>query len=115
MVLKFGVNSKTNIDRHHDLYGSKSNRIANNFELLCKIITEHGDPFLTNETGLFNILTQAVMEKRAEKEILERDSIGQKSFEEFSERLNGTCSIWNLMKKRNIASFKANNKTLHGK
>ena len=109
---KFGLNNRDNVDRHHDLYGSKPKRMSCNVESLCKIISEHGDLFISNETCLYNILTRAIVEKKAEEEILNRDTIGQNLFAKFTIRLDGSSSMWNPMKKTNIASFKTNNKAI---
>ena len=90
---KFGLNYRDNVDRHHDLYGRKPKRMSCNVESLCKIISEHGDPFISNETCLYNILTHAIIGNKAEEEILNRDTIGQNLFEKFTVRLDGTSSI----------------------
>ena len=110
---KFGVNQQTRMNKHHDLYGCKPKRIGKNVELLCNVITEHGDPFESKEAHLFNILTHAVIEGKAEEDILNRDLIGQKLFDQFVKRLDGNDSVWNLLKKAKISSFKGANKTIN--
>ena len=62
---------------------------------------------------IFNILTHAVIEGKAEEDILNRDLIGQKLFDQFVKRLDGNDSVWNLLKKEKISSFKGANKTIN--
>ena len=97
--------------KHHDLDGTKPKRIKDNVQSLCRVIVEHGDPFESSDGRLFNILTHALVSEKVEEEILQRDQIGQKLFEEFVGRLDGSGSVWSEMKKRKIGSFKQTNKS----
>ena len=110
---KFGLNKNGNMNRHHELGGSKCKRIGKNVALLCNVITEHEDPFVSNEDCLFNVFTHTVIPENAEFEILNRDTIGQKLFEDFSLTLDGSCSVWSPIKKVKISSFKSSNKTVN--
>ena len=65
------------------------------------------------EAHLFNILTHAVIERKAEEDILNHDLIGQKLFEQFAKRLDGNDSVWDLLKKAKISSFMGANKTIN--
>ena len=65
-----------------------------NVESLCKIISEYGDPFISDETCLYNILTHAVVEKKAEEEILNRNTIDQNLFARRVLRITLTVAIW---------------------
>ena len=96
------MNLQTRMNKHHDLYGCKPKRIGKNVELLCNVITEHEDPFESKEAHLFNILTHAVIERKAE-DILNRDLLGQKLFEQFAKSLDGNDSVWDLKKEANIS------------
>ena len=96
--------------KHHDLYGNKPKRMQNNVHSLCRVVSEHGEPFTSQDTRLYNILTHALVTEKVEEEILMRDELGQRIFEEFVVRLDGNISIWSEMKKRKIGSFKQNNK-----
>ena len=96
--------------KHHDLYGNKPKRMQNNAQSLCRVVSEHGEPFTSQDTRLYNILTHALVTEKVEEEILMRDELGQRLFEEFVVRLDGNISIWSEMKKRKIGSFKQNNK-----
>ena len=54
---------------------------------------------MSKEVHLFNILTHAVIEGKAEEDKLNRDLIGQKVFEQFVKRLDGNDSVWDPFKK----------------
>ena len=77
-----------------------------NVESLCKIISEHGDPFISNETCLYNILTHTVTEKKAEEEILNRDTIGQNLFEKYTVRLMAHLLFGIQIKERTLHHLK---------
>ena len=110
---KFGLESRKNMDKHHDLVGSKSMRICDNVEKLCTVIKEHGDPFESTEDRLFNIFTHAFVAVDVESAILKRDEIGQKAFEDFVLRFDGSESVWSQLKKLKLPSFKSGNKTVN--
>ena len=109
---KYGLDSRKNIDRHHDLVGTKAKRMKENVEKLCNVIKEHGDPFESTEEGLFNLLTQAFMTKKAEHDTLKRDELGQEAFEKFTVRLDGNEYVWSRLTKLKLLTFKNSNKTL---
>ena len=106
------MESRKTFSKHHDLQGNKPKRVKCNIQSLCRVITEHGDPFTSQDERLFNILTHALVEEKDEEEILGRDEIGQNLYEEFVSRLDGGTSVWSAMKKRNLATFKKTNKSM---
>ena len=57
-------------------------------------------------------MTHAVSEGKSEEDILNRDLIGQKLFEQFVKRLDGNDPVWDLLKKAKISSFKGANKSI---
>ena len=63
---KFGLNSRNSSSRYHDLHRNKPKRIQKNVESLCRVITQHGDPFTNQDERLFNILTHALMDEKVQ-------------------------------------------------
>ena len=108
---QYGMNSDVCIKQHHEVTGGKLAWVTKNAAKLKQVIVDHGDPFLSDETDLYNILTKEVIDEKISKEILERDKIGQNMFKEFvKERVtDGKVSIWSPMKRRNIGTFKSAN------
>ena len=106
------MNSNVCRKQHHEITGGKLVKVMKNAAKLKQVIVDHGDPFLSDETDLYNILTKEVIdEKIRSKEILKHDKIGQNMLKEFvKERMtDGKVSIWSLMKRRNIGTFKSAN------
>ena len=105
------MNSNVCRKQHHEITGGKLARVMKNAAKLKQVIVDHGDPFLSDETDLYNILTKEVIDEKISKEILEPDKIGQNMLKEFvKERMtDGKVSVWSLMKRRNIGTFKSAN------
>ena len=105
---QYRMNSDVCRKQYHEITGGKLAKVTKNAAKLKQVIVDHGHPFLSDETDLYNILTKEVIDEKISKEILERDKIGQNMFKEFvKERTaDGKVSIWSPMKRRNIGTFK---------
>ena len=108
---QYGMNSDVRRKQHHEITGGKLAWVTKNAAKLKQVIVDHWDPFLSDETDIYNILTKEVIDEKISKEILERDKIGQNMFKEFvKERMtDGKVSIWSPMKRTNIGTFKSAN------
>ena len=109
----FGINNGCTRKEHHEIRGNKICRITQNKEKLEKVLEQHVNPFSSTSNDLCNIVTNAVLADAASDEILKRDEIGQKLFEEFTNHrlIEGELSVWDSMKRRKISTFKCNNET----
>ena len=92
---QYGMNSDICRKQHHEITGGKLARVTKNAAKLKQVI-DYRDPFLSDETDFYNILTKEVIDEKISKEILERDKIGQNMLKEFvKERMtDGKVFIW---------------------
>ena len=59
---QYGMNSDVCRKQHLEITGGKLVRVTKNAAKLKQVIVDHGDPFLTDETDLYNILTKEVID-----------------------------------------------------
>ena len=69
--------------------------------------------FVEEHDIVFNVISKAVLPPLFATEVINHTSIGHASYQDFiSNRFHGNISIWYPMQKRNLKSFKANNKMI---
>ena len=62
---------------------------------------------------VFNILSKAVLSSETSADILHHVEIGKIMYEQFVEnRIKGSTSLWEKMKKRNLKTFQAQSKVV---
>ena len=111
LCLKFedniGVSMAGNRSVHHEVHGSKLERMSKNKTKLQEIILARGNPFGDSSYEIMNLLTHAVLPDNVAKDIINRDEEGQKLFTQFVEyRLKAeNISAWDEMKKRKMGTF----------
>ena len=118
MWMKFeenvGIHHVLNKEKHHELQGTKLQRMNTNKARFQDIIVEHGDPFESTSTDMMNLITHAVVPDAIAGDITNRDNVGKEIFKKFvEERLKmGNLSPWDTIKKRKLGIFSQCNKAL---
>ena len=81
------------------------------------IILSQGNPFTEHQNEIVNLMTKAVMKDEVKDSILNRDQIGQESFEQFvNERINTDEKFfWDPMKKLSLKLFRNSSKLVKTK
>ena len=112
-----GVKIKEERKKHHDLTGSARSRVFQNAEKMKHVILSHGNPFTSQQDEVMNIMTRAVMKEDVKADIINRDKIGQKAFENFvKERINTEeKGFWDPMKKLSLKLFRNSSKPVKTK
>ena len=101
--------------KHYQLNGSTSRRIRENVMKMCEVMKSFSISFLPNDC-VFNVMTKAVLPDDKSMELLEHKDIGQNLYKKFiSERLNGDGSVWSKLKKRKLATFRNQTKSINKK
>lgn len=101
---------------HYQLSGSTQSRVTENTKKLLTVMGEFDVSFNEEHDAVFNVISKAVLPTAFAKEVLDHESIGQRSYESFVKtRFHGSLSVWDPMKKTNLKSFKANNKKIKKK
>ena len=80
-----GVHSVANKVKHHEVQGTKSERMNKNKATFQKLIVAHGDPFLSTPNEMINLLTHAVLPDHVAEDIVNRDQVGKELFAKFVE------------------------------
>ena len=72
------------------------------------VILSHGNPFTSQQDEVMNVMTRAVMKEDVKADIINRDKIGQKAFENsVKERINTEeKGFWDPMKKLSLKLFR---------
>ena len=109
-----GIHHVLNKEKHHELQGTKLQRMNTNKARFQDIIVEHGDPFESTSTDMMNLITHAVVPDAIADNITNRDNVGKEIFKKFiEERLKmGNLSPWDTIKKRKLGTFSQCNKAL---
>lgn len=111
MTFKIDV-GKEKQDQHHEILGSKNERITSNVENIIAIFETHGATFV-RVGNVFNILTNKVMPNKDAQRFLDAKAIGQAKYNKFvKDKLRGEESIWDAMTKEKISTFAASNNTV---
>ena len=72
--------------------------------------------FVEEHGIVFNVISKAVLPPLFATEVINHISIGRAAYQDFiSNRFHGNISVWSPMQKRNLKSFKANNKMIKKK
>ena len=109
-----GIHHVLNKEKHHELQGTKLQRMNTNKARFQDIIVEHGDLFESTSTDMMNLITHAVVPDAIAGDITNRDNVGKEIFKKFvEERLKmGNLSPWDTIKKRKLGTFSQCNKAL---
>lgn len=101
------TDKKDKSEKHNELTGSKSKRMAKNLISLIEVIKER-DVFGKNQPdSIFNIFSNKKVSDNIAKDIVNKDEIGQKMFVNFvNERLiRGELSIFDPVKRSTVQTF----------
>ena len=104
----FFINSSSSrVVQHHDIEGTKLERMNKNKARLQDIIEQHGDPFISSLSDMNNLLTHAVLPENVAKDVIDRDAIGRELHNNFiKECLTlGNFSPWDQMSRRKLCTF----------
>ena len=72
--------------------------------------------FVEEHDIVFNVISKAVLPPLFATEVINHTSIGHAAHQDFiSNRFRGNISVWSPMQKRNLKSFKVNNKMIKKK
>ena len=106
------ADGKEKQDEHHEILGSKNERITSNVEKITAVFETHGVTF-DRVDNVFNILTKKVLPNKDAQRFLDAKAIGQAKYDKFvKDKLTGEESIWDTMTKEKLSTFAANNKTV---
>ena len=107
-----GTSSKKG--KHHDAITSIRNRQEKTIEQLVDCINRFTNPFSEESEDLFNLVTKVVMPEKVKEDLCQQSVIGNRMLCRFVEdRIKSNkCSIWSLMKKRKLNTWKSTTKTL---
>ena len=106
------ADGKEKQDEHHEILGSKNERITSNVEKITAVFETHGVTF-DRVDNVFNILTKKVLPNKDAQRFLDAKAIGQAKYDKFvKDKLTGQESIWDTMTKEKLSTFAANNKTV---
>ena len=95
-------------DEHYQLTGGTNYRVINNATRLMDVFTTHKVNF-DNDHNVYNILTKAILPEKSADQFLKIEEEGEKLLNDFiNERLCGTKSIWEPIKRRKLPTFKEN-------
>lgn len=111
---QFGITTAAETKQHHQLHSRHEQRLKRNLLALKNIISLHVPDMFTEDYDLTNMFTRKSMDPKTVNDVLRRDELGQKLFDEFTKNrlLEGTTSVWEPIKRSNISTFKnANVKT----
>lgn len=100
--------------KHHDAITSVRTRQEKNIEQLVDCINRFTNPFSEESEDLFNLVTKVVMPEKVKEDLCQQSVIGSTMLCRFVEdRIKSNkCSIWSLMKKRKLNTWKSTTKTL---
>ena len=74
-------------------------------------IASHGNPFCVESSSIYNLITHAYIPDEYVPQILNMDNVGQKLYEDYvSERINGSVSLWEPVKKEKNCMYMSGNK-----
>ena len=112
-----GVSIKQQRTKHHGLVETARNRIFQNARKMQKIILSQGNPFTEQQKEIVNLMTKLVMRDEVKDIILNRDHIGQESFEQFvNERISTNAKFfWDPMKKLSLKLLRNSSKLVKTK
>ena len=107
-----GTSSKKG--KHHDAITSVRNRQEKNIEQPVDCINRFTNPFSEESEDLFNLVTKVIMPEKVKEDLCQQSVIGNRMLCRFVEdRIKSNkCSIWSLMKKRKLNTWKSTTKTL---
>ena len=107
-----GTSSKKG--KHHDAITSVRTRQEKNIEQLVHCINRFTNPFSEESEDLFNLVTKVVMPEKVKEDLCQQSVIENRKLCRFVEdRIKSNkCSIWSLMKKRKLNTWKSTTKTL---
>ena len=93
------------------------NRIFRKAVKMQNVILPQGNPFTEHTNEIVKLMTKAVMKDEVKDSILNRDQIGQESFEQFvNERINTDAKFfWDPMKKLSLKLFRNSSKLVKTK
>ena len=81
-----------------------------------KLMDQFEIGFVEEHDIVFNVISKAVLPPLFATEVINHTSIGHVAYQDFiSNRFHGNISVWSPMQKRNLKSFKANNKMIKKK
>ena len=99
-------------DEHHEISGSKNERIDENLKKLGAVFRQHSVNF-DESSCLFNVLTKKVMEPSLAQRFLSHDEEGEQLLDQFIEnRFIGDIPIDATMRKNKLPTFTSNSKTI---
>jgi hypothetical protein len=104
--------SKIQINHHHELSEAKILEQDKHVLELKRTIEEFTNPFTNDCDQIINIVTKVVLPDSAQKDIRNRNEIGQKQYEKFvAERVaTNEVNLWSPMKKLNLQMWSSANK-----
>ena len=102
-----GTKTRQASSLHHELVGAKGNRIISNAEIVSKVLTRQGNPFLKSD--MFNLVTYAVTpDNMCKNHIENRDKLGREALEKFvsTRMVEKSVNFWDAQKKNSWSYFK---------
>ena len=105
-------NMSSRRDEHHELSGSKNQRITENVVKLSTVFHAHSTNFDETEC-VYNTVTKKVLDFKFAEPFLAHEEEGDKLLQKYiRERLEGDKSIWDTMAKRKLPTFVSNVKSV---
>ena len=100
--------------RHHNFGYASAQLQEQNIQQLVSTVRRFTDPFLEQSPDLFNLVIKVVMPEKVKKDIGDQSIFGKELCGKFAkERIQTSkCSIWVLMKKRKLLTWKTTGKKL---
>ena len=100
--------------KHHDAITSVCTRQEKNIEQLVDCINRFTIPFSEESEDLFNLVTKVVMPEKVKEDLCQQSVIGNTMLCRFVQDSikSNKCSIWSLMKKRKLHTWRSTTKTL---
>ena len=111
--LMAGTSAKTQTS-HHNLTTAVRLREDRNVQQLTTSIQRFTNPFTVEGPDMFNLVTKVRMPEKVKKDLCDQSVIGNKQFETIiKERIQrAEKSIWDVMKKHKLLTWKTNGKTV---
>ena len=113
-LARLAQQAKQMATRHHNLGYTSAKLQEQNIQQLVSTVRRFTDPFLEQSPDLFNLVIKVVMPEKVKKDIGDQSIFGKELCGKFAkERIQTSkCSIWVLMKKRKLLTWKTTGKKL---
>ena len=110
---KFFTRSSSDDQQHHERNASSINRSYNTVMKIKDCINAYTNPFQMESTGLFNIVTKAMIPDAYVSDIIDTPLKGQQLYQQYVEEriTSGRVSLWAPIKRAGIKHFRSSNCT----